>query len=284
MKRMLEFKNDKLYINSSSIEIINTCRRKAMYSLALNLRKEDESEALTFGSAIHAALERFYASPSRSLDEVLDAFNKAAAPLAHVPPTEKRSIDNGAKIIRRYFEVYEKDPWVAYVDKDGPVVERSFEVPFNDMILHGTVDAVLQNTETGELVVCDHKTATSLSDLAKRANPNLQFSIYVWALQQMGIPVTRMMVNGIQVAKTKSDFIRIFTERGKDDFDEMHQTILSAVDYYDYSLMTKQWPMNPASCAHYGGCQYLDICSLTKNLRAGAIEQIYGKDVKFLAE
>lgn len=276
MKRMLEVKDGTIYINASSIEIINTCRRKAQYALDLGLRREDESEALTFGTAIHAALEKFYSSESRNLDEILLAFNDAAVPLLHVPPTEKRSIDNGAKILRRYFEIYENDPWVAYVDEKGPFVEREFEVRFADHVLHGKVDAVLRNTETGELVVCDHKTATSLSDLGRRANPNLQFSLYVWALREMGLPVSRMMVNGIQVAKTKSEFVRIFTERNADDFAEMFDTILAAVETFEKSKLTNAWPMNPVSCSHYGGCQYLDICSLNKRLRPAAIAQVYG--------
>lgn len=276
MKRMLEYKDGRFYINSSSVEIISTCKRKAQYALHMGLRKEDESDALTFGKAIHAGLEEFYKSPDRNINAIIDAFANAASPLAHLPQTDKRSIDNGVKIMRNYFDVYKNDPWVAYVDDKGPFIERSFEVPFMSDFIHGTVDAVLRNVETDELVVCDHKTATSLSDLAMRVNPNLQFSIYIWALQTMNIPVKRMMVNGIQVAKTKSDLVRIFTGRDYTDFQEMFESVASAIESYDSSASSGRWPMSTSSCSHYGGCQYLDICSLNKNLRPAAIQQIYG--------
>jgi CRISPR/Cas system-associated exonuclease Cas4 (RecB family) len=277
MKRMLEVKDGKFYINSSSVDLIQTCKRKAQYALLDGYRSEDESEALTFGKAIHAALEEFYKTTDRQLAPILDAFMIAAAPLAHVPATDKRSIDNGVKILKRYFEVYENDPWVAYRDEKGAFVERSFEVPFMDHFIHGTVDAVLRNTETDELVLCDHKTATSLSDLANRVNPNLQFSIYIWALQRMNIPVKRAMINGIQVAKTKSDLVRIFTERNYQDFEEMFDSVHAAIQDYSSCYVAGKWPMNTSSCSHYGGCQYLEVCSLNKNLRPIAIEQIYGK-------
>lgn len=275
MKRMLEQKDGVFYINSSSVEIISTCKRKAYYSLERKLRKEEESEALTFGTAIHKAMEVFYRDRDRKLDDVLTAFLEASTALASVPSGEKRSVDNGLKILRRYFEVYQNDPWVAYVDENGPFIERSFEVPFMNHFIHGTVDAVLKNTDTGELVVCDHKTATSLSDLANRVKPNLQFSIYLWALQRMDIPVKRAMINGIQVAKTKIDLVRIFTERDYNDFKEMFESVISAVEDYSNASTKESWPMSTASCSHYGGCQYLDICSLNRNLRETAISSIY---------
>ena len=205
------------------------------------------------------------------------AFREAAEPISSLPPTEKRSIDNGAKILTRYFEVYENDPWVSYRDAEGPFVERSFELPWGSNYIHGTIDCILKNTQTGELVVCDHKTATSLSDLANRVKPNVQFSIYAWAANQMGIPVNRVMVNGIQVAKTKSDFVRIFTDRNDEDYQEMRDTVNSAVRTYMASMDTGSWPQNTSSCSNYGGCQYLELCSLGSELRKNAIAQIYNK-------
>lgn len=284
MKRMLEEKNGVYYINASSVDVIQTCRRKAYYSLERGLRGGDESEAQLFGSAIHKAMQAFYSATivngvrDFTLEQMQDAFVDAAVPLAHLPESDKRSIANGKKIIERYFETYQFDPWVIVTDKDGPIVERSFETKLTPrIVLHGQVDCLLRNVETGEVVVCDHKTSSSLgSDFLNSIKPNIQFSIYAWAMIQAGFQINRVMVNGIQVAKTKTDLLRIFTHRTPNDFEEMWQTIKESVDLFEASKLSDFWPMNSGSCRNWGGCQYRDICSLDKPFRETAIEQIYG--------
>lgn len=285
MKRMLEKKDGKFYINSSSVEIIQTCRRKAQYALSRNLRGEDESEALLFGTAIHMALEAFYSAPivngerQLTLEQFQDAFvDVAVQSLGHLPDSDKRSVANGKKIIEKYWEVYQNDPWVVVKDAQGPVVERKFEFESRipGVVIHGQIDCLLQNVETGEIVVCDHKTSSSLgSDFMNRIKPNTQFSIYAWAAQVMGYKVSRVMVNGIQVAKTKTDLMRVFTDRTEIDLMEMFETIEDSVNLYKQSEERNLWPINSASCGQWGGCQYRDICSLSAPFRETAIQQIY---------
>jgi len=282
MKRMLEEKDGKFYINASSAEVIQTCRRKAYYALKRNLRNAEESDALLFGKALHTAMEAFYlAKPGeRTLEQVEGLFVDSAGPmLAHIPDTDKRSVSNGRKIIRAYFETYRDDPWTVVVDAAGPVVERKFElqtaIPW--MVVHGQIDCILQNTETGEVVVCDHKTSSSLgSDFMNRISPNLQFSLYSWAANQLGFNVQRVMVNGIQVAKTKTDLVRVFTSRGQDDWQEAMQSLADACNLYRASDMADFWALNTASCAQYGGCPYLQFCSLAKQHRETAIKAQFG--------
>lgn len=290
MKRMLEWKdvlgNRSMCINASSIDIIMTCPRKAEYALSRDLRGSDESEALVFGTAIHSALEAFYrAAPgSRKIEDLHQAFDAAAEGKLLAESNEKRSIENGHKILSKYFEVYANDPWVIYTDNQGPFVERSFELEFsvakyNDLpfsvYVHGQIDAILQNTETGELVVCDHKTTSTVSDLMNRVNPNLQFSLYAWAANELGIKTDRVMVNAIQVAKTKCDLLRVFTSRGEDDWSELRSTVHAAARTYHEAQAKKSWPMNTSSCSNYGGCQYLEICSTAKGQRENMIRSKY---------
>ena len=94
MKRMLEQKDGVFYINSSSVDLIQTCRRKAYYALERNLRGGDESEAQLFGTAIHRAMEAFYGAPVEggerrlTLEQFQDAFvDCASQTLAHLPRT-----------------------------------------------------------------------------------------------------------------------------------------------------------------------------------------------------
>ena len=284
MKRMLEQKGDVFYINSSSVDLIQSCRRKAYYALERNLRGGDESEAQLFGTAIHKAMEAFYGAHIENgvrqltLEQFQDAFVDAAVQgLGHLPESDKRSIANGKKILEKYWSIYQNDPWQVVRDESGPVVERKFELSLTpSIILHGQIDCLLQNVETKEIVVCDHKTSSSLgSDFLNRIKPNIQFSIYSWAAHKLGFSVNRVMVNGIQVAKTKIDLLRIFTDRTKEDFEEMWQTINESVELYKNSQKRDIWPINSSSCSSWGGCQYRDICSLNKAFRETAIEQIY---------
>lgn len=290
MKRMLEVdsQND-VWINSSSADIIQTCRRKAYYSLHLGVRPAtEESTALLFGTAIHKALEAFYRQhpESRKLEDCVDAFMASAAQgkLAELPADDKRSIKNGQKIVEKYFQVYQADPWVTVMDSDGPVVERSFEIQAENyrwLRIHGQIDCLLKNVETGEIVVCDHKTSSSLgTDFMNRVKPNLQFSTYAWAANKMGFPVKRVMINGIQVAKTKTDLVRVFTERTKEDFDEMLQTYLDSTDLYFKSRQDEKWPLNSTACSHWGGCQYREVCSLPVAHRRNALEVLAGKVIE----
>lgn len=290
MKRMLEIDrrfDDPVYkINSSSADLIHTCRRKALYALKMGMRPNVESAALLFGSALHKALEVFYKSApgDRSLLEVQDAFEDyaSATKLAELGEEDKRSIKNGRKIISAYYKTYENDPWVVVKDKDGkPVVERSFELKADTkdgLYIHGQIDCLLKNVETGEIVVCDHKTSSSLgTDFMNRIKPNLQFSAYAWAANKMGFKVSRVMVNGIQVAKTKTDLIRVFTERTREDFDEMEDTFFEARRLYHYSDTYNVWPLNSLACSHWGGCPYREVCSLPEAHRKNALEVLAGK-------
>lgn len=49
-------------INFSSLDVINTCGRKAYYQLACGWKSKDESAPLVFGSSIHKALEVWYSA------------------------------------------------------------------------------------------------------------------------------------------------------------------------------------------------------------------------------
>ena len=46
MKRMLEVKDGVFYVNSSSVDLIQSCRRKAYYALERGLRSEEHTSEL----------------------------------------------------------------------------------------------------------------------------------------------------------------------------------------------------------------------------------------------
>lgn len=297
-------------VNSSSLGVIQECMRKAQYSLHEGWRPREESPALTFGKGIHAALEVFYSSgpeerilpkyehlemmgyghahPPTNNDLIYRAvakFIEVAQPLAALPVGDKRSIQNGVWILSEYFKTYIDDPYVAYVDAAGPFVERTFRfIIYEDPTLvietFGTIDFLLRNVRTGDLLAGDHKTASFLNfggqSYFDREKPNHQYTMYLLGLRKVyGIMAEDFMVNVVEVKakpKTKGakgvSFPRQITKRTEEDFEELREVIIDSVQRYLYARSKNVWVMGGVdACNKYGGCPYKQVCASPKSLR-----------------
>lgn len=283
-------------INSSSLGIILSCPRKAYYSLKRNLRAKQESPALTFGKAIHKALEIFYSGSvserfipenfrDRSdllaagtydvlFDELLfravRGFIETAAPLKGLPDSDKRSIPNGVWILQEYFKTYINDPYTVAVDGHGPITERTCEAKLFEqdglrIILFGTIDVILKNEANGTVIPADHKTASQLgSDFYNRIKPNHQYSAYLWLAQQcLGITTDTFLVNALQVkAKPVTargqapNFARQVTTRSPEDIREFHDAVCFAVGSYLRCEKAEMWPQG-----HVDNCGMYGGCA-----------------------
>lgn len=286
------------------------------------LRSEDEGDALVFGKAIHKALEHWYSLPEdyrqltdkelsmvdsvvngglipegpypTALDSIFE-FVKHAEPLRWLGDEDKRSLANGVKILKSYFKHYANDGMEVVRDESGqPLIEKQVEFTLYEdseivIVFHGQIDIVLRNKISNTIHYADHKTTANLGkDFYNRINPNHQYTGYVLAGQIcLGIDSSSFMVNGIQVAKTKSEFARQFTERSSDDFAEMKDAYITAVRELLACIESGAFPMTaPNPCSAYGGCQYLDVCSAPAKLRKNILEGKYGKianDNSFIA-
>lgn len=307
-KEMLSVREDqgKAYvrINFSSLDTIQTCKRKAYYALHRGLRSNNESAATQFGSAIHKGLEAWYLRPiqerrpaSTKCDgeipggrcgcprcDSIKAFLTKAEPLMTLDMADKRHPSNGIKILDNYIRKFIDDPFEVYRDASGePYVEKTLEAVLFDsptirITLFGTIDVILRNVQHDILLVTDHKTTASLgSEFYKRIKPNHQYSAYVWLVREcLGIPVENFMVNGLQVAKTKAECARQVTHRNAADLAEMKQAFLAAT--FDFLNCAHQdiWPQSaPNPCSMYGGCTYHSICETDSNLREQVIRSLY---------
>ena len=274
-----------IHINNSSLEILNTCMRKAEYMFERERPNyETPSPALQFGTAIHAALEIFYKVPPghRTKDSMLTAFMLNAKGLPECG--DKRSVQTAKMIIDTYFTRYKDDEWVI-MEKDGsPLVEVGFEtlLPIDvdgyKVNLFGTIDAVFKNVITGAVALVDHKTASSLgNDFLNMAKPNNQFTAYwLGAKAVLGISPTTFMINGIQVAKTKCDLMRNFTHRDDEDMKEFTAgLIVKVAEYMAFKNRAKHFPMaSGAACRQWGGCTFLKVCSAPKEAREVLLTQM----------
>jgi hypothetical protein len=303
---------DLVEINFSSLSVINECMRKSEYLLLRKLRAETEGEALTFGKAIHKALEHWYllppehrqltekesdlastlitlplSEPSEPYETALDSINAfiiEAQSVRWLAPEDKRSLASGVKILKAYFKHYADDGLEVYRDESGkPYVERECEFIMHEdaekvIKFHGTIDIILRNTISGQLFVADHKTTAALgSAFYNRIKPNHQYTGYIWAAREcLGIHTDSFLVNGIQVAKTKSEFARQPTQRNEEDFAELKIAMIDASERMLKAIKTGIFPMNSGACTNYGQCSFYEICSAPAALRENIIRSKYG--------
>lgn len=305
-----------VWINSSSLDLVQTCLRKTQLKLIRNLRMASDSEPmpLLFGSSFHKFAELFHSipvarreAPSKAIKEAItlmsyghgletlqespllesarQAYLRGGPQLLAVPEADKRSSQNLAKIMTGYATEYWNDPMEILIDAQGPVVERDFEFVMHDtpqLRIHyfGTIDCILRNTQTDVLLIADHKTTSQLgTEFYNRCKPNHQYTGYVLgAREALGLATNLFMINGVQVAKTRESFARQVTERTEEDFQDLRDAVLWNVERFLKALTQNRWPMTaPNPCSMYGGCEYLRICELSNHkLRETVIRNIYG--------
>ncbi len=315
-KQMLSVEKDGLQthvqINSSSLGLLLTCARKSKYSLVDQWRSKNENPAFVFGSAIHKALEVFYSHSSRErtmpdlfeeiapqlakgefapakhfLYDAVQSFVKEGDALRDLPDTDKRSLSSGIWLLGHYFRTYLHDTYVIHTDDQGPVTERFVLAPILEtktlkITVFGTIDFILKNEVTGEVLPGDHKTSSMMGmDFFNRVKPNHQYTGYSWlARKTLGIESENFLVNGIGVKARPlttrggpPTFTRQITRRTDDDFKEFADVLLFAVENFLKWQESGVWPLGHVdACSSFGGCQYLEVCSAPNQLRQNMLE------------
>lgn len=315
-KQMLSVEKDGLQthvqINSSSLGLLLTCARKSKYTLVDGWRSRSGSPPLVYGSAIHKALEIFYVHSSREraipanfsdvapllahgpvpeakhfLYDALRAFVREGEPLRGLPDTDKRSLASGIWLLDHYFHTYLQDTYVIHADEHGPLTERFVSCTFHEterlrVTLFGTIDFILKNEATGEILPGDHKTSSQMgSDFFNRVKPNHQYTGYAWLAQRaLGITSENFLVNGIGVKARPltarggpPTFTRQITRRTTADFAEFSDVLLYAVENFLRWQGSGVWPLGHVdACANFGGCSFLEVCSAPNQLRENILE------------
>lgn len=303
-------------INFSSLNLIQTCKRKAYYALEQGLRQNTQSDAIIFGSAIHASLECWYSAPranrkaatgicddshaliSAESDPIphgsctrcasIFTFIQSAKELRYLPETDKRSLTNGISILNNYFDTYLEDPFVVYTDKLGPACERDIsfiilDEPKLKIEYFGRIDVILQNETSKTLLVTDHKTTSSLgTDFFNRLCPNFQYTGYAYGARKcLGLNTRMFLVNGIQVAKTRKQLSRQTIEITDEHVEDLFDATIQGVKEYLVCHKQMSFPMTtPNPCTMWGGCQYHDICSMPAKFRQSIINDRYQKEIQ----
>jgi hypothetical protein len=243
------------------------CARKAKFKYIDGAVPESKLSA-KFGTAIHHALAEFYKEkPSNRSDSLLvNAFNE----VWKEEGDDLRNAETAEKMLRNYWNTFGTDEnYEVLVDSIGPVVEREFDVHLKvvDGIqyrLTGTIDLVLKYKETGEIVIMDHKTSKSLGgEFINRYRLNSQMIGYCYAASRLfNTNISRYVINGLQVAKTKQSITRFQGYVNGFQLDQYIKDTLAKVSAFVSFSDNGYFPRALSSeCSSYGGCPFLDACS-----------------------
>ena len=186
-------------IRVSSLATYDRCQRRFKYQVIDGLeRKDKKSDARSFGSAIHGALEDYYKALMRDLtvQDAEDALWQRW--VMESISLEPEQVDLGANMLAGYLKYYADDTFVP------SYVEQRFyaPVPGTDGLvwLSGMVDMIA--AVNNRLMLFDAKTYTVLTPLAELEH-DFQLTAYMWLLKQNGINVRGGIYNMLKKAYPK---------------------------------------------------------------------------------
>lgn len=168
-------------LSFSRIDTYRTCPRMFRYRYVDRLPGKP-APALSFGTSIHEALERFYDRklPEEPSEEELVGFLYDvwdSSGFREVDRTEQtRWYRQGQQVLRRYHRR------VTGSYRLPVATEAWFELPFDDAVVVGSIDRV--DDDDGVLRVVDYKTNKRVKD-RDRVKRSLQLSIYALACEHL---------------------------------------------------------------------------------------------------
>ena len=197
-------------VSVSQIQTYLSCAKKWSYGYIDNLTPRVDRAYLTIGKLCHRGMqEAMYSMWTNNgwcvaMGDGVNAITEAwheymdSVPLLDEEVPDMEQMHNDAlSVFRQAFMEFE--PWkyaVLSVWKDGrplPALELHFRIPCPPTKgLHGFIDAILRDKETGSVWCTDYKFRKSLSPDEDEAF-NLQNAVYTKACEKMGIKITGTM-------------------------------------------------------------------------------------------
>lgn len=199
-------------VSVSQLQTFLSCRKKWEYNYIEGLKPRVERSYLTIGKLCHkgmqTAMQMLWRFPLATLEQLtqvgLDAmYNEGEKYMGEIPmlpeeiPDFQQMRNDAAEVFAQALEEFE--PWkyevvsIVKKQKREPALELHFKVPCPPTKgLHGYIDAILRDKETGFTWCVDYKFRKSLSPDEDEAF-NIQNAVYSYACQKMGIDITGTM-------------------------------------------------------------------------------------------
>lgn len=172
-----------LAVTHSSMHCFMSCRQKYDYRYNRRLLPMERSDALSFGSAVHAGLETWFKTGDKEL---------AIGVVGNVGHMEPDAVVKAQELLRKYIEVYADEPFsVLTVEHTFDVVPRHPKThrASKRFLYTGKIDGLIE--KDGELWILEHKTASNPDDAYFECKGfDDQIAFYALAMEQeLGRPV-----------------------------------------------------------------------------------------------
>lgn len=268
-----------LYIDSSMLTAFRSCPRKYHWAYSQDIQPMGESIHLIAGKAFASGCEaarraQHAAGRMLSAGEILEA---SFAPFLREWGEFEASPDD-AKNFHNVWAAFEEYITVRYhpgTDEVQPAVlggklavEYSFAIPLD--ILHPSGDPFIFCGKFDELglwnsilpVLMDEKTTSMMgASWSRQWDLRGQFLGYCWAAQQLGYPISTVIVRGIAIQKTQHQFAQLPVQVPSYLIDRWHRELLKSIQRIIDLWSMDDWPyVFGDACSSYGGCAFMDLC------------------------
>lgn len=231
-------------LSYSSIDTYENCPAKWRFQKVEELPRE-ASPALSFGSSLHLALERFHGRPvpvAPSLPELLDLLDAVWIPDGYADEAEEqRYLDHAREVLTRY-----------HADNSHPfilpaAIEQRFSIEIEGVTISGQIDR-MDRLPGGGYEIIDYKSNRKLPPL-RTIERNLQLSIYHLAARELwGIDPERLTMYYVVHGQ------RLSTSRTAADLDAVRRRIATVAERIDAG----KFEANPNPLCNW--CSFQKIC------------------------
>ncbi len=198
--------NDKTLLTYSALNTFRNCPRKYKNRYLDNLRPRERAEALSFGSAIHTAIELWYRSS--------EAESRLRDVLAYIDDAfENRVVDSNLMVqwhlatamIRGYAERYATEEFeIVEVEKEfvGEIRNPDTGRQSQTFRIAGKVDGIVRCHDG--LYLLEHKTASSVdASYLDKLWTDTQIALYCYYLRELGYPIVGVIYNVLLKSRLK---------------------------------------------------------------------------------
>ena len=268
--------------SSSYLNSLDKCKRYYFYTVLEKWKPKRESIDLTFGKIFSAAVEMYYRrylegiDPEVCLSETVEAVMIESKKHGVFRTEELKTRKALIRALIDYFDTYSK--------LDGPYitkVEQIFHLPMTDKITFvGKFDIVKE--QDGEYKLMDQKTTKSTLSPTyfDTFTPGNQVSMYLYAGRMIfPLPVHHIVIDGVQIMKTGTKFLRGIVSRTKNQLDEWAGGTLQKIEgaWRNDPSDEAEWPQNPPACGYFRGCEFRKVCSADPKMRQAYLKDEFTK-------
>ena len=280
-----------MIITHSSMECFKSCRNKFKLRYIDCIVPKVKSNALDFGSAMHASLEHYFnlikdyqESPHDYSDDDLKEILLRECPeigYSYLPDETEQAKLCGLIIgyINNYYPGDKQEFSVFGVEQEFSIPLTSPSKMFKSF-LSGKIDGIIQRKSDGKYYILEHKTASIVDDAyVSQKSIDSQTMLYASCIHHThGIKISGAIHDIITKQKirqkkgespeefrerlisdvTNENFTRIEVEFSDEQMDEFEQDLESAID--DITFCDRYYKCTGSCIGRYGACEYLPIC------------------------